>query len=117
MEIKPHRKLITKQWWVLLTISAFIVLLGIVLQLLISLNDDVTPDQVAVVLWPISIGLISLMWVIAAPIIVLWIKNLSYPIEDDRVIIHKGILTKVQQNIPYRAITDFILHRSLYDRF
>ncbi|OPX33911.1 hypothetical protein B1H10_04785 [candidate division KSB1 bacterium 4484_188] len=36
---------------------------------------------------------------------------------QDRITIHKGILTKVQQNIPYRSITDFILHRSLYDRF
>ena len=35
----------------------------------------------------------------------------------ERITIYKGILTKVQQNIPYRAITDFILHRSLYDRF
>jgi len=117
MEIKPHKKLITKQWLVLLTISVFIVLSGIVLQLLISLSDDVTPDQVAEILWPITVGLILLMWVISAPIIILWIKNLSYSIEDDRVTIHKGILTKVQQNIPYRAITDFILHRSLYDRF
>jgi uncharacterized membrane protein YdbT with pleckstrin-like domain len=33
------------------------------------------------------------------------------------VTLHKGILTKVQKNIPYRAVTDFILHRSLYDRF
>ena len=35
----------------------------------------------------------------------------------DRITIHKGILTKIQQNIPYRAITDFRIHRSLYDRF
>ena len=73
--------------------------------------------QVAADLWPITIGSIFLMWAVSAPIIVLWIKNLTYFIEDDRVTIFKGVLTKVQQNIPYRAITDFILHRSLYDRF
>ena len=48
---------------------------------------------------------------------VLWIKNLAYVIEEDRITVHKGILTKIQQNIPYRAITDFMLHRSLHDRF
>ena len=117
MEIKPHKKLITKQWWILLTISVFIVISGIVLQVLISLEDDVTSGEVAVILWPVVFGTLILMWVIAAPIIVLWIHNLSYRIEDDRVTIHKGILTKMQQNIPYRAITDFVLHRSLYDRF
>ena len=47
----------------------------------------------------------------------MWVKNLKYFIESDRIRIHKGILTKIQQNIPYRAITDFQLHRSLYDRF
>jgi putative membrane protein len=37
-------------------------------------------------------------------------------IYEDRVSIHKGILTKTVQNIPFRAITDFALVRTLYDR-
>lgn len=117
MEIKPHKKLLTKQWLVLLTISFFIALFGIALQLLIPLGESVTSSQVAIILWPITIGIILLMWIVSAPIIILWIKNLTYFIEEERITIYKGILTKVQQNIPYRAITDFILHRSLYDRF
>ncbi|MBN2091090.1 PH domain-containing protein, partial [candidate division KSB1 bacterium] len=117
MEIKPHKKLLAKQWLVLLTITFFIALFGIGLQLLIPLGEGVTSSQVAVILWPIIIGVILLMWVIAVPIIILWIKNLTYFIEEDRITVYKGILTKIQQNIPYRAITDFILHRSLYDRF
>ncbi len=117
MEIKPHKKLLAKQWLVLLTISFFIALFGIALQLLIPLGEGVTSSEVAVILWPITIGVILLMWIISVPIIILWIKNLTYFIEEERITIYKGILTKVQQNIPYRAITDFILHRSLFDRF
>jgi len=117
MEIKPHKNLLAKQWLVLLTISFFIALLGVVLQLLIPLKEGVTSSQVAVILWPITIGTILLMWAISVSIIILWIKNLTYFIEEEQITIYKGILTKVQQNIPYRAITDFILHRSLYDRF
>ncbi|NOZ75187.1 MAG: PH domain-containing protein [FCB group bacterium] len=117
MEIRPDQKLVTKQWLVLFTISTLLLLLGIALQLLIPLNPQVTPHKVAIILWPILLGVIFLMWVIAAPIIILWIRNLLFIIEDDRITIHKGILTKQQQNIPYRAITDFLLHRSLYDRF
>ena len=49
-------------------------------------------------------------------ILILWIKNLGYYIDEDRITIHKGILSKIKQNVPYRAITDFQLHRSLYDR-
>lgn len=117
MEIKPDKKLLTKQWLVLLTISVFLVFIAIALQFLIPLDEHVTSSQVSIILWPITIGIILLLWAISAPIITLWIKNLTYYIEDDRITIFKGILTKQQQNIPYRAITDFILHRSLYARF
>lgn len=116
MTIKPDKKLITKQWYVLSTISAILVLPAIFLQLLLPLQDGVTYAQVAVLLWPIIAGIILLEWLISAPLIILWIKNLSYQIEEDRVTIYKGILSKQQQNIPYRAVTDFMLHRSLYDR-
>ena len=116
MEIKPDSKLLTKQWLILLTISFFILLVAVILQLLIPLKPDVSALDVAVILWPIACGAVLLTWIISAPIIRLWIKNLTYFIEEDRITIHKGILTKMQQNIPYRAVTDFMLHRSLYDR-
>jgi putative membrane protein len=116
MEIKPDKKLITKQWIVLLTVSVSLALSGLVLQLLIPLDEGVTAGEVGKVLWPIVLGIVLLLWAVSVPIIKLWIKNLSYYIEDDRITIYKGILTKQQQNIPYRAITDFILRRSLYDR-
>jgi len=117
MEIKPDKKLLVKQWFILATISLSLLLFGVALQFLISLNRHVTSGQVAAILWPIILGILVLMWLISVPIIVLWIKNLTYFIDDDKVTIHKGILTKIQQNIPYRAITDFMLHRSFYDRF
>ena len=117
MEINPHKKLLVKQWYNLLTISLFLAIVGIVLQFLIPLKESVTSSEVSSILWPIMLGVILLMWIISVPIIILWIKNLAYFIEEDRITIHKGILAKVQQNIPYRAITDFMLHRSLYDRF
>ncbi len=117
MQIKPHRKLLTKQWLILLSVSLLLALVAILLQFLVPLVEGVTSRQVAVVLWPIILGLILIMWAITAPIVALWIRNLTYIIEEDRITIHKGILTKIQQNIPYRAITDFMLHRSLYDRF
>lgn len=117
MDIKPDKKLLTKQWLVLLTTSLVLALFGIILQVLLPLKEGVTSSQVATFLWPITIGIVVLMWAIAVPLIKLWIKNLTYGIEDDRITIYKGILTKQQQNIPYRAITDFLLYRSLYDRF
>ncbi len=115
MEIKPDKKLITKSFLVVITITVLILLVGLILQITIPLGEA-TSDEVASILWPIVIGLIILMWFISTPIIILWIKNLSYSVQEDRIVIFKGIITKIQQNIPYRAITDFMLHRSLYDR-
>ncbi len=117
MEIKPDKKLFTKQLYVLLTISFLVLLVAVILQIAIPLDPKITASGVAAVLWPIVFGVIFLLWLIAVPTIKLWIKNLSYYIDEDRVTIHKGILSKIKQNVPYRAITDFQLHRSLYDRF
>jgi uncharacterized membrane protein YdbT with pleckstrin-like domain len=117
MEIKPNKNLFTKQLYVLLTISFLILLVAAILQITIPLDPKVSPSDVAAILWPIVFGVISLLWLIAVPITKLWINNLSYYIDEDRITIHKGILSKIKQNVPYRAITDFQLHRSLYDRF
>ena len=116
MEIRPDKKLFTKQLYVLLTISFLVLTVAAILQITIPLDPKVTASGVAAILWPIVFGVIFLLWLIAVPTIKLWIKNLSYYIDEDRVTIHKGILSKIKQNVPYRAITDFQLHRSLYDR-
>ncbi len=117
MEIKPNKNLFTKQLYVLLTISFLVLLVAAILQITVPIDPKVSASDVAAILWPIVFGVIFLLWLIAVPIIKLWISNLSYYIDEDRITIHKGILSKIKQNVPYRAITDFQLHRSLYDRF
>ncbi len=47
----------------------------------------------------------------------LWIDRLSYIIKDSSITIYKGIFTKIEQNIPTSKVTDFVLHRDLFDRF
>lgn len=112
--IYPDKKLFTKMVWVFLTITGVIILFVALLHLIIVLTGG-DPSPLPVFRTVCGI-LILLMWIISMPITTLWIRNLSYIIREDRVTIHKGILTQTQQNIPYRAVTDFILRRSLYDR-
>jgi uncharacterized membrane protein YdbT with pleckstrin-like domain len=114
--IKPDKKLVTKQWGILLVISCLVLLIALLLQLLLPLSEDVTSGEVSTLVWPIAGGVIFGLLVIVGPILVIWVKNLSYLIGEEKVTIHKGILTKVQKNIPYRAITDFIVNRSIFDR-
>ncbi len=117
MKIKPDRKLITKSWLILITFSIVIVLFACVLYIIPALDSEVDFTPFSYYLWWVVIILILAMWIISAPIMILWIKNLSYFIEADKIVIEKGILTKIKQNIPFRMITDFMLERTLYDRW
>ncbi len=113
--IKPDRKYLTKGTWIFVTVSAVFAFLVAVIHLVIYLAEG--DMQAAEILWIVALSLIGALWIIAYPILYLWYKNLEYRVFEDRVSIHKGILTKTQQNIPFRAITDFALVRTLYDRF
>jgi len=114
--LKPDKKLVTKQWGILLVLSFLVILIALLFQLLLPLSDDVTSEEVSALVWPIAGGVIFVLLVIVGPILVIWVKNLSYIIGEEKITIHKGILTKVQKNIPYRAITDFVVNRSIFDR-
>jgi len=112
--VKPDRKYLVKGTWILLTITGVFILSAAILHLILHLSGNDTKD--VIITWIVTAGTVLLMWIIAYPILFLWIKNLEYVIWDDRVSIHRGILTKTVQNIPFRAITDFALVRTLYDR-
>jgi uncharacterized membrane protein YdbT with pleckstrin-like domain len=114
--LKPDKKLITKQWGILVTLCILVLLIGLLFRLLLPLSDDVTSEEVAGVVWPIAGGVIGALLFIVGPILVIWVKNLSYQIGEEKITIHKGILTKVQKDIPYRAVTDFVVNRSIFDR-
>lgn len=117
MEILPDPKLVTKMHYTLATTVGSLFLPGLILVLILVAAGKVDFAPAMTVLLIIT-GIFSIiLWGITIPLYKLWVKNLKFVIEEDRIIIHKGILSKIQQNIPYRAVTDFMLHRSLYDRF
>ena len=112
--VKPDKKYFTKCTWIVMTISCALIILVAVIHLIINLAEG-NPQAIKII-WPIALGLVFLLWVIVYPIVRLWIKNLEYEILEDRITIHKGILTKTKQNIPLRSVTDFALSRTIYDR-
>ena len=112
--IKPNKKYWTAQILILATISGITLISAGVLHLIVNYSN---PDpEFTFVLWVICCGTNLLMWVISYPIIHLWTKSLTYIVRNDRVTILSGILTKKEQNIPYRSITDFVLKRGPFDR-
>jgi hypothetical protein len=113
--IKPDKKYQTAQLLILSVLSSLIIIGAVVLNIIIYLEAGSDLDGIMVI-WLLCLGLISIMWIVSFPLIYLWIKNLSYFIHDDRITIQSGIITKKEQNIPYRSITDFVLERGPFDR-
>ena len=111
---KPDKKYFVKVLWMQLTSTVLLIILMAIIHFIIRIESG-NPEAIYAV-WTIGILCLFLTWVFSTLISYLWIKNLEYIIRDDRVNIHMGILTKTQKNIPFRAITDFVLVRTLYDR-
>ena len=119
MELRPNiNKLMRREVYTLLTISLVVVVAMLILQvLLVNFNPDVDNEQFVKYGWSWAIGAITLLWMIVPWLLYLWITNLKYSIDDERLVIHKGIITKKKVSIPYSAVTDFTLSRSLYERW
>lgn len=117
MRLRPDRRLFTKVLLVLGITTAFVLLAGAVTHLVVMLADPPEAETIRTVVWVALGGCLLLAWLITVPVAWLWIDRLSYEVTDESVLVRKGVLTKVDQNIPLRMVTDFRLHRSLLDRW
>ena len=110
--LKPDILYFKKQIYILLTVTVIIYIFFLPFCLII-LNEE-GPG-----LFILFLGTIG--WSALCAIILLfhklWIDRLSYIIKDSSITIYKGIFTKIEQNIPTSKVTDFVLHRDLFDRF
>jgi len=110
--LKPDKLYFKKQIWILFTITIFVYIFFLPFCLIILNKGEAG-------LFILIIG--TLGWSALCAIILLfhklWIDRLSYIIKDSSITIYKGIFTKIEQNIPTSKVTDFVLHRDLFDRF
>ncbi|MCF7823864.1 MAG: PH domain-containing protein [Candidatus Marinimicrobia bacterium] len=119
MDLKPDiSRLMKRNIYTFITISLSVILTTLIIQLLVVVLDpDVTNTEFILYVWPWVVGALFIFWILTPGLTYLWITNLKYSIEEERVVIQKGILTKQSVSIPYSAITDFTLSRSLYERW
>ena len=110
--LKPDILYFKKQIYIFLTITVLVYIFFVPFCLII-LNEG-GPG-----LFILFLGTVG--WSALGAIILLfhklWIDRLSYIIKDSSITIYKGIFTKIEQNIPTSKVTDFVLHRDLFDRF
>jgi uncharacterized membrane protein YdbT with pleckstrin-like domain len=110
--LKPDTLYFKKQIYIFLTLTILIYIFFVPFCLIAS-NEE---GSGLVILF---LGTIA--WLVFGAIFLLfhklWIDRLSYIIKDSSITIYKGIFTKIEQNIPTSKVTDFVLHRDLFDRF
>ncbi len=119
MEFRPDiNKLMRLYMYTLLTVTLVLVVATLILQLLVvNLDPEVNNQEFVKYVWSWVAGSLIAVWISLPWLLYLWVINLRYSIDDERLVINKGILTKTTISIPYRAITDFTLSRSLYERW
>ncbi|NQV41207.1 MAG: PH domain-containing protein [Candidatus Marinimicrobia bacterium] len=119
MEIKPDLgKLMRREIYTLITITMSIIIIFLSIQaLVVNFDPEVTNAEFVKYVWSWVAGFLIAIWIFTPWLQYLWITNLRYSIEDERLSIHKGILNKQDVSIPYSAVTDFTLSRSLYERW
>ena len=113
ISLKPDKLYLTKHIYIFLTTSViFFIFFFLPLCLVIFIEGG--PGLIMLLI--ITVG-----WCILGYIYIffnkLWIDRLSYKIKDSNITIYKGIFTKIEQNIPNNKVTDFVLYRSLFDRY
>jgi len=119
MELKPDiSKLMRREIYTFLTITLATILFFLIIHVLVVVFDpEVSNNEFIRNVWPWVVGSLVIFWALTPWLTYLWIINLKYSIEEERLVIHKGFLTKKNVSIPFSAVTDFTLSRSLYERW
>ena len=117
MNLKPAPKLLTKHFYGGLIGTASISFFMLPFLFIISQDQgDAWFDflKIALLVYVVIVGII---WIVASYFTKLSISNLEYTILDNKITLLSGIFTKTEKNIPYSKVTDFVLKRTLLDRY
>ena len=114
MEFGPDKKYLQKRqlvafMWFFFTL---IIVLGTFLGLYFGGDNKTTA---LIVLF--SVGGVVVVWYI------LWViylsyyyKSMIYQLKENEMIVRRGVFHKIEKNVPFRAVTNLAVFRSLFDR-
>ena len=100
-----------------ITILGLIILLsGLLIGWLISLDSQAESGDVALVIALITVA-DFLWWLPALVLVGAYFRSLSYEVHDDEVIVRVGIWTQSVKHVPYRTVTNIQINRDIFDRW
>lgn len=110
---KPHPRYLIKLLIVITLIAALVLVGGMLLGWLISLDDRQASVTVAIVVLAAN----ALWWVPAMILSVPYYRSMQYEIQEDEVIVRVGIFTHSVKHVPYRTVTNLTVKRDILDRW
>jgi uncharacterized membrane protein YdbT with pleckstrin-like domain len=113
---KPSPKYLIKLRLVLTLIAVGILLGGMILSIVISLDKSASLGG-AMLAVAIIASLDAIWWLVAMILSGLYFRSLSYEIQDDEVIVRVGIWTRSVKHVPYRTVTNLTVQRDIFDRW
>ena len=110
---KPNSRYLVKMM-VVMTIIAFLILLGILLLTWGISQDD---PQAATTALRILGGLDGLWWLVGILFAIPYFRSLRYQVQEDEVIVQVGVITHSVKHVPFRTVTNIPARRDLLDRW
>jgi membrane protein YdbS with pleckstrin-like domain len=110
---KPNSRYLIKMM-VVMTIVAFLILLGVLLLSWLISQDD--PEAAMTVLRILG-GLDGLWWLVAILFAIPYFRSLRYEVQADEVIVQVGVITHSVKHVPYRTVTNITARRDILDRW
>jgi membrane protein YdbS with pleckstrin-like domain len=114
--LQPDQKYLTKMRLVMVFIAALVLLGGLLLGWLISLDERAGVRGFNVTLLVTAI-LDVLWWVPAMLLSGPYYRSLAYEVREDEIVVQQGIWTKSIKHVPYRTVTNLALKRGILDRW
>ena len=113
--LKPSPRYLTKLRLILTILALSILVGGVLLIWLISLDANVNSGDTMLIY--AGVVALDLLWVVPALLLTgPYYRSLSYEIQDDEVIVRVGIWTHSVKHVPYRTVTNLAIKRGILDR-
>jgi membrane protein YdbS with pleckstrin-like domain len=110
--LRPDRKYRTKLYIILALVAGAILLTGLVIALLVELEENAGLIALAV-----TAGIDLLWWIPGMLLVHPYYKSLRYEVEEEQVIVYAGVWTQSVKHVPYRTVTNITIKRGILDRW
>ncbi|MHA1156469.1 MAG: PH domain-containing protein [Candidatus Heimdallarchaeota archaeon] len=114
MEFGPDKKYLQKRQLVAFMWFFFslIIVLGTFLGLYFGGDNKTTA---LIVLFSVG-GVVVVWYILWAIYLSYYYKSMIYQLKENEMIVQRGVFNKIEKNVPFRAVTNLAVFRSLFDR-